>query len=314
LWGPKGNEDKLAIMDFIVGLGFYDLKSKCLVAVNNWPPDRWLSIRPDGGGFLTGKQEQHPKSIAFVDWQGKSHPITMKELDNDGLKKETILAELPTFFTPSSKPQIPQAGKWDRKTFIGRWYSLNQPRTWQYRVWIDTEKQVGVFGKDPRDSVASKQWVGIEYPFPKGGSTVRVSFLGDDDDNWHLEVIRPGEKRPEVILKETNKSISLIPSPNQELLAIRITNYEYDSIHKISKRGRDDLPLSHKILLLNRDGKVVKEIVETDNLPETVNHIENQSEDPKSKSLLIWGVAAGVGLLVLVAGGWMWWHRKRGKR
>jgi len=310
-------------------LGIYDLKTERLVVVNDGKDrlsSRLSSIRPDCGGFLIDKDDvgdhpPQPKSIALVDWQGKSHPITMKELDNDGLKKEAVLAELPTFFNPSSKRQIPHnlVGKWDGNTFIGRWSSNRRnPRSYQYRVRVDTEKLVGVFGKDPRDSVVPKQSVDIEYAFPEGGATVRVISFAER--NWHLEVIRPGEKKPEVILGRTDKYPSLIPSPNETLLAIRITTPK--SVRE--KQGS----ISDKILLLNRDGKVVNEIVETDNLPyeEPPNptlkvppapqqHNKNHSKDPESKSLLIWGwgVAGGVGLLVLVAGGWTWWHRKRGK-
>jgi hypothetical protein len=242
LWGPKGKEDKVAVFEASGAAsdwGLYDLKTKRLVVFTH----QLFSYGPDAGGFVVANARNwDPKSIAFVDWDGKKHPITMKELDKESLEKDGIGLGLPTVVVPSGIPLADLLGKWEGTTFIG---TLSE-----YRVRIDTEKRVGVFGQHPADKVtAKKPAVSDEYAFPEGGATVRVLWPEPLDAYRQLEVVKPGHKKGQVIVRRTMQVISLTPSPNKKLLVVRV-----------SKTGN----FPDRILLLNRDGKLVKEIVETD--------------------------------------------------
>jgi hypothetical protein len=239
LWGPKGNEDKLAIFEPFIGdskWGLYDLKTERLEVVR---PGRPFSPSPaaGAGGFLV-YDDIHPTSIAFVDWEGKEHPITMKRLDKKDLEKASL----------SDTPWE----QWEGKTFVGKLPP--------YLVRIDTEKRVGVFEQNPGDNVpAEKESVAKEYAFPEGGARARIISFGEKDSGviktyYRLEVIKPGDKKSQVILDKRGNNVSLIPAPNKKLLAIRIATVSDD-------RKTD---VSDKILLLNSEGKVVKEIIEAD--------------------------------------------------
>jgi len=223
-WGPAGKADKLAIFEFFGlggGWGLYDLKTNGLVVFDKSRPFARL---PDSGRFLVSDDE-HPNSIAVVDWDGKKHAIAMKELAK-GAKQ-----------APSSG--VPWE-KWDGKTFIG-WFGGG------YHVRIDTEKRVGVFAANSANELPVVL-TAAEYTFPAGGVTARVIWSegrnnGRNIRYSHLEVIEPSKKDSQVILEKAEKHISLTPAPSKKLLAIRVGT---------------------KILILNSDGKVLKEVVETD--------------------------------------------------
>jgi hypothetical protein len=69
-----------------------------------------------------------------------------------------------------------------------------------------------------------------------------------------LEVVQPGENKPIVVIANTKQWFSLNPAPDKKLVAVRITGSPGDEKKK----------MPDKILLLNSAGKVIKEIVESD--------------------------------------------------
>jgi hypothetical protein len=226
LWGPKGKEDKLAIFEAPGDWGLYDLKTKRLIV----PTDALLAIRPDNSGFLV-VSDGSPQSIAFVDFEGNKHPITMKEgqLDQKGLKRG-----------------------WEGHTFVG-WWVDNLLR-------IDTEKWVGVFEHEPRTDDEPKEGVrGEPFSFPDKGAIVRVICQDEKQDGLslsRLEVVQPGEKKPIVVIANTPQWLSLNPAPDKKLVAVRTTT--------LLLPGDEKKKMPDKILLLNSEGKVVKEIVESE--------------------------------------------------
>jgi hypothetical protein len=247
-WGPKGNEDKLAIFELswealhpelTSGVwGLADLKTKRLAVRTDTPfplPYPTICLRPDAGGFLVRDGVSNPESIAFVDWEGNKHPIAMKKAKKEGLEKGPFAG------TP----------KWEGNTFVGNVPIDDE----QYDVRIDTEKLVGVF---EQNRGAGRQSVGGWYAFPDGGATAQVIAFeevnkGVKQTCFRLEVGKPGEKSQVIVDKMENLSV-FFPAPKKKLVATRVVK-EMDTSKAF---------VSEKILLFNSEGKLVKEIVEPD--------------------------------------------------
>jgi hypothetical protein len=212
--------------------GIYGMKTKRLVIAEK----QAFAMSPDGLGFLVAIGSD-PSTIAFIDWEAKRHQIDMKQRELDKGRGEKVLNE------------------WDGTTFVGQW-SI-------YNVRIDTEKRTGTFQEIRRDkdkALPEGQYVSAEYLFPEGGAAVQVisaNESGKDKSAWppvsRLEILKPGEKKPEVIVAKTQKLVSLIPAPNKKLLAIRIAMHLF---------GEDEKELPNKILIVDSQGRVVKEIFE----------------------------------------------------
>jgi hypothetical protein len=198
LWGPKGKDDRLAVFEFGAGhdCGLYDLKTKRLVVST----DRPFALRPDFEGFLISSHDCDPKTIAFVDSKGKKHPIAMKKGQLEKIAREYAEVEISRRV----------ADDWEGNTFSAR--------LGQHVVSIDTTKMVGVFEYKPLVGNA-KPGPGVQakYAFPDTKLIVRVMY---DRPFSQLEVMRPDEKKPTVVLASTKKLVSLNPAPNNKRISL----------------------------------------------------------------------------------------------
>jgi hypothetical protein len=120
---------------------------------------------------------------------------------------------------------------------------------------IDTDKLVGTAQQLPDGKAPKVQR--IQYAFPDGGAIIRVVVEMRDPPARppmlsRLEVVKPGMKNAEEVVAKTEKFISLIPAPNKQLVAARTV-----TVLKVASQKFVD-----KIIVLNNDGKVIKELVE----------------------------------------------------
>jgi hypothetical protein len=240
-WAPQG--DKLLVM-VSDNPGIYDLKKKTMTKLSDLRPmiiGNRLSC-PDDKGFLIGGG-----SISYVDWNGEEKPVALKNFQLDA-DKDVDLVVMALY------PQIYNT-RWDGDIACIRW-SKREMR-------IDTKKREATLEDVKEEQTADKKTIQQTYSFGKEGPTVRVVELlartfdktSEREDSgygeFRVELVKPGEDKPRVLLDKFAGGVQLLPSPNKKLLAIECG--VSPTIQKQAKPKRT-------IILVNDKGEVVAEI------------------------------------------------------
>jgi hypothetical protein len=220
--------------------GIYDLGKDVMRKVLEGTPCVYggTPVRPDGKGFLMvgGVPPAVPESeLFFVDWKGESQRIPLKwEIKNEKIHPDAGLGLLLFPWKGTSEWQGPVA----RVTYG------------TLRIQTDTEKRTGILDElRHSDATVDGKELLQHYAFARGGIKLRVLLaertkradsIGDEDVHLHLEMIRPGEKKPRVLQKIQNGSYYFSPSPDGKWVAIRsgADNSRTDEILLVSETGQ----------------------------------------------------------------------------
>jgi hypothetical protein len=174
---------------------------------------------PDGKGFLVSRpQGEDPMEIVAVDWDGKERPLALEPEVLDDRDKRVLLV-YPIF----------GSSRWDGPSAVitfGSW-----------RFTLNTAKQLGTFARVPdAEAVIGGRHVTQQHQFASGASA-RVLKADDPGDNtgekYRLEVLRPNDKEPQVILEKTDGMYLFAPSPDGKHLAIRFTTGREENKQRI---------------------------------------------------------------------------------
>jgi hypothetical protein len=245
-WSPLDNQIIVCgCSSGVPNCGIYDVEAKRLSNVPGIPAAFGGNpIRPDGKGFLVAKgQINEVKGMAFIDRQGKEHPIAWKSarLDLVSEDKQQMLV-WPVAFSSS----------WEGNKAV----VFNA----KGRFEIDTDKYVGTF--IPSEAQAKiDPGVISQFSFSNSSKTVRVLRVSNQPKlkgnlrrggtispavTWdYLEIFDSKEKKANLIQK-AKVGIMLFPSPNRKLVAVRCDTSEA----KVA--NQKDL-----ILVINQQGEVV---------------------------------------------------------
>jgi hypothetical protein len=179
--------------------GIYDPDKDALVLLENVVPVPLgnAALRPDGKGFLALITGGERTEIAFVDWDGKRHTI-------DRGDKELKAAEL----------------VWDKDTaqLTGPGGALD----------LDTAKLTAAFRPAEKlELLPADGELKLLHRFPDGKTSVCVyewvekSQTSRDITHQRVEVQRLGEKKRDILERRTRGIMTLFPSPDRNLVAVR---------------------------------------------------------------------------------------------
>ena len=239
-WSPSGDKLLLLAGDRPT---IYDLKKKTQTRLLERLPmviGNKLS-RPDGKGFLLGGGSLH-----YIDWSGEDNKIALKNftLNADQDVNLAAMALAPHIYST----------KWDGDAALIRW-STRQMR-------IDTKKLEATLEEVKAEQTADKKTIQQSFSFGKDGPTVRVvELVARDFDNknertdggygqFRIELLKPGEAKPKVLVEKFAGCTQLLPSPNQKLLVIECGVSPF----------QEKAALKRLILLVNARGEVLTEI------------------------------------------------------
>ena len=201
--------------------GIYDVEQDALVVLDKVVPFPLGNspVRPDGKGFLSLVTGLERTEVAFIDWEGKRRKIDVKwELKAAELRWEKDVAHL-----------IGPDGVLD----------------------FDTTRLTAAFRIDKPELLPTDGDLALLHTFPDGKTKVCVydwiekSATKRDQMHQRVEIQRLGEKKRDILERRTRGIVSLYPSPDRKLVAVR---YRPEGFQK------------QVIAIIDASGKVVQEI------------------------------------------------------
>jgi dipeptidyl aminopeptidase/acylaminoacyl peptidase len=209
--------------------------------------------RPDGAGFLF-LTLRSKGDLIYTDWTGKQTPIKLKQFKLDQEDGELYHS---LFY-----PHLHTDSRWDGDVAV--------VRSAKRQMRIDTRKLVATLEEGKEERTEDKKPIRTAFPFGKDGPAVRVvelkasdvGFKADrpeeDIDVLRVELRKPGDAKPKVLVDWVYGWVQLVPSPDKKWLAVE----SYDMV------GHNEKPMpveigaigTRRIILVNERGEVVADI------------------------------------------------------
>jgi dipeptidyl aminopeptidase/acylaminoacyl peptidase len=229
-WVP--NQDKLLL--YTDGeTGIYDLKTRGVTMLDvSLMTFGATPIRPDGKGFLAAPRDG--AKPAFVDWDGKQHPIELTKDLSDNQNGDALGGML---FFP-----LMHSSRWDGSTAVVSWDDL--------RVKIDADKFTASLEHIKPALSDDGKVIQDQLRLPGGGVVRAVELIkryrkdGAANDQYpfgeyRVEVVKQRAKEPNTLMEGAGYFM-IYPSPDGKKAAVRCSK-SMDAIFKPSNAGEDML-------------------------------------------------------------------------
>lgn len=239
-WEPAGTRLLIAADD---RLGFYDLKTRqCRMQPGSYGPGPLIF----GGEWraASGKEilVRCDGEFAVLDWNGAVQPLRSMNAAASNQVRDAM----------STWPAIFSSG-WDGNAAEVGWNSD--------RFRFDVAKRTVSLSQMLPDFIDGRKIVQQRFSFGNGKASVRVVELvarnfglgGDGQEGtfgeFRVEVLKPGETKPSVLIPKIAGCVQLVPSPNRRLLAV-------DCLADSADRA----PQERSILVIDAAGRLISQI------------------------------------------------------